>query len=358
MTDDERKRLHGGGGQSAPTQRPAPSFQPAESTPQQTLPESAGLPDPRFTIPEGSTIIIGPSGCGKTVWLSILQVFAHKAMTQKMLLPAKVRRCFFKPLNDDMNTLAERGASILLEGAPNNISATENITKYRFHMKVEQSFNPVLNWFINRYGRVQEHLFTAVDGPGGSIFGSLDKQIVESSITHDTLSRYRDTMVRATRKASGLIICLDVSDPIRAQSVIMSLPSFLFEVEKSGKFSVERICINLAKAEKLLPMEAGAIDLLKGDCPAEKAKELIGPSIGALMTYAERIPIYVGWSSSFGFDQEGTPNFLRISDQDDRLRTWEENRMPEIINNHWNPFRVLEPLIYMATGEPCNLVRI
>lgn len=356
MSDDE-SIFHRGNG-NEPARASTRTKKKSSASPAKASKQELATSEQEDRIPRNATIIVGPSRCGKTVWLSIAPSFANKANVARVLLPAGIFECNFFPRNDNMKLLAGLGRQLVKDGRTEKIAGSKQTTIYNFELRVEcepTKKSKLLSMFS---ARQQSHrsTFSAVDGPGGSVFGSLDAQKQkDNAISQTDLNKYRSNLVEAAKTAKGLIICVDASDPVRASSVLMDLPDFLYDI--GDPLPMSKICIMLNKAEKVVEHKYGAAGELSRMCPVQKVKELLGASLGALMMYAQNTPINVGWTSSFGFvPSSGAPNFRAFSDDDDMLNVHSDDpEMMQKIAEIWTPYRVLDPLIYMTSGHPCDL---
>jgi len=299
-------------------------------------------------VAESKVVIVGPSKSGKTCYLSTLAVAGWKRAAASESYSndgSSDLRCVVKPINQAMQDLSKNAQKIVIEGRfP--INATMQVSNCEFDFEVEVPRRKFLggNAWVKHHSHVH-----AIDGPGGSIFGTIGGV----ATVDERLKEYREQLVSHAKVADGLLLCIDATDEESAGAYFIDLPDLIQELEH---WPFKRLVILLTKAEKLVPHELGAIDQLKSMSAAKYVTYLIGPTLGMLRSYGADVPIACGWCSAFGFvPGEGTPNYNPQSEEDDQLLSVLPGMtMPQKIRS-WEPFRMLEPLIYLASGERGSL---
>ncbi len=89
--------------------------------------------------------------------------------------------------------------------------------------------------------------------------------------------------------------------------------------------------------------------------PWERAQVLLGDiGFAPLMKYLDpkaQQRVCCGWASAYGFvPKEGSANY---DFEQDRLRVYDEQ--DKRFWQRWQPFRILDPFIYVATGNAMSL---
>lgn len=286
-------------------------------------------------------VVIGPTKVGKTALLSSLQTAALGRPSD--MKPAV--RVF--PTSDDMRELFFKGAQVIDEGRP-PLGATGTVAVYEFDLEVDNR-----NMFqrLLRLPPVRAK-FSFVDGPGGALFGNAWEDDPNADV--NAIRAYRDRLVAAARNAGSLMICVDPTAVDGSALFFRFLPDFFARVGTS-ELSYNRIAIVLTKADEYFYQQGrGALSAALDTSALEVGRRLIGTQgINAITQYCPQATITFSWLSAFGFvTATGEANFNPTTGG---LLVHGANTTGEMVAKHWQPFRILDPLMFLAMGDATGL---
>ena len=300
---------------------------------------------------KNQVVIVGPSKSGKTTYLAALQVAAHQRMGNRTNEGGERWVCNVCDMNTNMRRISNQSRQIVLDGEC-VIPATDETHEYEFQVELSRG-RPGRRGLFGLNAIRQGPRFCAIDGPGGSIFGTATTTL---SLPVDQLDKYRKTLVEKARGAQGLLLCVDSTDEDACGDYFLDLPDFLEDIGRPLPF--QRIVILLTKAEKMVLHERDAMMTLFEKSAGKHARHLLVNAIETLKSYLRgRSSIACGWCSTFGFvPGEGTPNYDPKNDSgNDRLLTVREGMTTRDKIASWEPFRLLDPVVYLATGDQTSL---
>jgi energy-coupling factor transporter ATP-binding protein EcfA2 len=336
---------------------------------------------PRPTPPRSGTLIIGPSGSGKTSLLATLETAATLACEND---PG--RYAVF-PGNAAMQQLSSRARQVADTGQMDlHVNATGKTETYEAILRYNEpsgaraeSIRPGLRSLLSPTlppSRVrvstpqppralgpetQDYRISLVDGPGGAIFfraADSDPGPVFGESDADEMQQYRKELVDRGKVSDGLVICLDARNRESARDFFINLPQILFEMASDNTLRFSRVAITLTKADQVQQPGPGADQRLAALDPWDTAARLLGAfGIADFLKYLRpeaRPRVRCGWSSVYGFiPGDGSPNF---DPKTGKMLSWREDD-PEFIHT-WRPFRVLDPFMYVATGNAMGMAPI
>jgi hypothetical protein len=248
-----------------------------------------------------------------------------------------------------MIDLSLRAKEIVFNGfMPFN--ATTNTLRFEFDLKLMPK-TPEKKSILRKAPQETTMRFAALDGPGGGPFPGYGKA-EDVELDEHQLKECREAMVNQAKRSEGLLMCVDANDENASAAFFLHLGRFFGEVGRPLPF--KRIAVILTKAEKRVSYRRGADKDVANLCPAMRLQELLGESLPTLDNYKQRdVRIACGWVSTFGFvANEGSPNYdPETKDGRERLRSSQDGAPIIDKIRLWRPFRLLDPLIYLATGE-------
>jgi hypothetical protein len=297
-----------------------------------------------------SGMVIGPTFAGKTVLLATLQ---HAARTMEATGAGSRFRVW--PQSPAMTELFHLCGETIQRGRM-PVLATAEVTQYSFELTITQSR------FFGLKEVESRSAFRMWDGPGGSLFpeehgGGQDTDF--AAMEGDPSgggSSARDQMIGELRRAEGIVLCVDANAPEKAGVFFRHLPHLL-NLSGVRTLAASRVVVCLTKVDAHVSHRGTS---------AERAADELNPiSLGrqvltraglrALREYLRpTAEVGFGVTSAYGFIRgEGSANY---EPQEDRLMTCEEAGFsPQDIDEAWYPFRVLDPFVYLAVGEPGDL---
>lgn len=295
------------------------------------------------------SVIIGPTSSGKTCLVSALHLMnAGNVSTSRSARSHLGAQYDVAAKNDDTKTLFRRGRETIKEGRfP--IIATAGLTEYRFDLE-GRTDGWIPSWILTGTAprlEKQGYSFSLLDGPGEAIFRGSGQ--VAAGDGGRAEREHRETLIEQARKSEGLILCADSSDDARITEFFLNLPEIVEEIGRPAPF--RRVAIVLTKADRYF-LEEGPHAQSKAETtsPVERMNEILGDFGRAiLLRYLDRgrVKVACGWASVYGFvPNEGTPNY---DPENDRLLVFDPEN-PQWLNL-WRPFRVLDPFVFVATGN-------
>lgn len=310
--------------------------------------------------------IVGPPSSGKSLLCSSLQQAVDNQPP-----PADLASLAFRPTSAAMRDLVEAAGEVVTTGRI-AIDSTARTRPYEFALKFTE---PV----ARLYRRQIEARYQLLDGPGGALFGSPSGQAPLGVTGLETETK---RLMEWWAGSSGLMLCIDSTSgrtaPASARApkapespahmqlatdsalaIFRNLPRRLAELP-GGLGRCRRIVICLTKADAYFcgPRSRWQTPLsraLAAD-PVEHALRLMTrPAVHCLATHcAPGTRIAFTYCSSYGFlAGEGTANF--DPSRGGLLVTPEVSRSAASVIESWQPFRILEPLLFLATGRPYGL---
>ena len=197
--------------------------------------------------------------------------------------------------------------------------------------------------------------YTFLDGPGAGLLPTA----VNAETDQLLITRFRSDLIQALRTdVDGLIICVDSTDPDKSLDFFTFLPHLLDQLP-DDPLPFKRIAVCMTKSEKYCLQHGYGSDahriINEEENPIPLAKDILTTTgLSALKSRSWRSKIRFAWTSSFGFiqsgDFEGEPN-CDASSQEDRLRTFRPI-------DHWQPFQVLEPFLFVGFGKTDGMPKL
>lgn len=286
---------------------------------------------------EKEFLILGPSNAGKTVLLATLSL----ASRHPDIIADNVRITFVD-MNEPMSRLVDQAQLLISEGRL-PITATLDLQEFKFTLIIR----------TKRLGSWTERRakFTFWDGPGGSMFPQTK---VDGNTDSVVSARFRMSLVQALKKADGFILCVDSSDKKMARTMFEAFPSILMATGLS-QLPCRRVCVCLTKAD-LRAHDDGmsVLQTLESSDPISHSLPLISKmAMGVLSNYCTTAEFGFGWTSVYGFLDDGAPNYDPTKD---KLRQWsvEERDSAEVVDS-WRPYGVIDPFIWIAGGDKRSL---
>ncbi|MGC3970378.1 MAG: GTPase domain-containing protein [Pirellulales bacterium] len=302
---------------------------------------------------DNAVFITGPTRTGKTCWLGSLQV----ALPHFMHDSPYDLECELRDLSED-NTyyrLYEKACEIVTGAVGEDVTLppTEALLEYTLQFLVRkppldpllQMITSVTNLFTP--GKTGSARIAVLDPPGGVMLnGSEDERWMD----------FETQFYDFAKRARGMLFCIDVDRRETASEYFKRLPRFLSKLAGAGHLHFDRIVFLLTKADLAFESEGrGNLTRLERTNPVYFLKELLGPSLFNFLNYVDpsRTELACGWSSAYGFiPNDGSSNYDPGSN---RLRTCHDGLTNSELIDRWRPYRVLEPLIYLTTGDSCSL---
>ncbi|QXE85521.1 DMT family transporter [Geomonas nitrogeniifigens] len=283
-----------------------------------------------------SVLIIGPSVAGKTGSVACL---AHAA--RQFTDNTRIRDVSIHPENPETARLFDKAISILRSGGDYPLEASHTITNYLFSLNC-----------TNSKGVVHATTFEFIDGPGGAVFP--DK--AELSITGNE-EECRDKIIEKAKTADGIILCLNVNDTKgKIDSIDSGLRHLFQQIRKHTQ--IKKFCIVFLQIDRyFLAEEQDAYARAVEADPSRIAQDHLTHFL--LRDIKSNLPgtdIAVGIASTYGFIDKGQANF-DIS-TGGFLFHGQQTDDPSVAFRLWEPFQVLDPYIYMATGELSSLRKL
>lgn len=311
-------------------------------------------------------LVIGPSKAGKSVYLSALVLATEKNWkseyglngTAASIEAEKDRGLYSRVAvitkNKAMADLTKSGRQFIDEGIPQFGGSQVHVT-YEFDLKLKAS-STSSSWFgLQTENRIVTAPFCVIDGPGGTIFPSAARSRGSVDLPADQLEKFRTDLVAHARRSKGILICLDACDHDSAGAFFHDLLDFFSPIGHPLPF--ERIVFLLTKAEKMVPNRRGADKLLMNLDPRPQLEDLLPVSLNTIFNWKrDTAQVCCGWASAYGFiPNEGSPNFIDTKDKGSKLRSVQPDMTLNDKLRLWMPFRLLDPLMFLATGEQGSL---
>lgn len=301
-------------------------------------------------------LIAGPVGAGKTQYLGTLKLTAERPPSEEGAV-----RCQLVRTNEPMEALDRLvRRRMVRESQPNGVEAasetilpaTADVQSYEFGFECDTGEAP--KGLFGGSGSTT--YFRLFDGPGGVEVGRYGG----SDDRDENRRNLRQAILEHARKSQGLLLCVDSSDENKANDFFKYL-SDLFNGIGKTPLPFRRVVVLLTKADKYFARlalgapyrdESRAASLAREADPWERARFLLTDyGIGALQQRTSRdAQIVCGWCSVFGFvPGEGVANY----DPWNECFRYEGTGLNRAeLLERWRPFRLLDPLIFFATGRP------
>lgn len=304
------------------------------------------------------SIIFGPTKAGKTLFLASLQ---HAADNRER--GEQGRNYRIQPHNPDATTLFAN-ARELIAGNAAAINATRSLQRFEFGFRIDQGLDPLMRAWVSlrdftrtvRGLAVDQGLEISMrDGPGGWLFD--DSAVsVDGELDYQAEMVGRQELLDDLRAADSAILCIDATAPDRAMTFFRSLPSITGRLG-SSTLPFKRLAICLTKADAHFQSERhSARRAMERQDPVARARTILTrPGVNALFNYLEiDAEVVVGWTSAFGFTANGEANF----DPGTQSLLMHAGLVDarEAIEG-WRPCNVLDPFVFLATGDPGNFRR-
>lgn len=292
-------------------------------------------------------LMIGPVLSGKTCFLSTLELAAQKHNARR----TEDYDVFVQPATEPMINLFRQCRETIRNEGRFPINASMTSQEYSFTLELRQR-----GWFKRMLG-VGDHVlhFNFLDSPGGaSIGGRREEKDLEEEIDYAEIEAHKQKVIDSLGRAWGLLIFVDANDQDKAADFFVALPDLLARVGMRT-LPIQRIAICLTKADKYFVSQGrDALNTIRCKSPLPLGIQILTqPGLQSLRSYCRPYTkIMFGWASTYGFiENQGNPNY---DPHKDRLLMFEGLPSGKVIE-YWEPFRVLEPFIYMANGECQNL---
>ncbi len=294
-------------------------------------------------------VVIGPSKVGKTALLSTLQHAAFAwARGQCGFESVEVR-----PSSETMVELFHEVTATLKHGQL-PINASTELTEYGFEVST-RGHRPFL-LFLRR-----EHVtrvgFKMLDSPGGAIFGSGTEG---GDVDYEAMARFREHLVNSLRTARGLLLCVSAINPDQAFEFFCDLPQ-AFNRTGLAELPAQRVAICVTKADAFTSQRSwgrSSLENLRAECPLEVARSILSkPTFATLRQFLRPdAQVAFGFASAYGFlEHEGCANFdperqglmVHVGDEDGNT---DGSFDPARKIDAWQPYQVLHPFLFLATG--------
>ncbi|HEY1599714.1 MAG TPA: hypothetical protein VGG64_08940 [Pirellulales bacterium] len=227
--------------------------------------------------------------------------------------------------------------------------ATERRLDFRFTLEADYA-GLLTRAFFGVAQRVQ---FQVVDGPGGVLLP--DDSVSEEQAEKVRRSLIFAELIEAFRAADSIILCADATDEQASSAFFKSIMEIL-RMLPDGRLACRQMLILLTKAERYFA---------RYDERAEQTARTTDPwpHVLRMMTRAglgnvllavshRRTEISSTWVSAHGFLPDGRSN---MDSSGDRLRAAAGADAQSRYWQLWQPFQVLDPLVYLTTRAPGNL---
>lgn len=286
-------------------------------------------------------LIVGPPRAGKTCLLSAAHLEGNFTSFQGGDAQSNII-----PKNPKMISLLEDARRTIQSGSlMNEIDATTVTAEYEFDLRITYSKRSLFR------ARESVTSFRFLDGPGGALLPNAEDA---DEIDQMEIDEFRETLLEYARISHGLLLCVDSTDEAIAKLFFIYLPT-LFANIGTLPLHFDRMVILLTKSDSYFVKEKRNARAAATQANAwQRAAELLtDPQIGNLIGYlGDHTEVACGWSSAYGFvPKEGTANF---DARHNRLRTYDP-RTQTASPNSWQPFRTLDPFVFLATGEKRSL---
>jgi hypothetical protein len=265
--------------------------------------------------------VVGTTRAGKTVYLAAL---LRAGFTRRHARPIKVRAA----PGDDASQRLERLASGLLCG--DALPATTGPTSYELFADL-----PGSRLFDIGRETVQLQL---VDVPGGDCLPPPGQAV-------------QPAVVQAVAAADALLLVIPADamwrpDDLEARVLHLARAASLAGAPGRRGTRFARIAVVVSMAELLVPADAGALAALEALDPTAVVTRLCGAGfVAAVRRLVPRGGDWYALVSAFGFDQATGAPAAELVNGEWRLRTDGER-----FRDDWWPYRVFEPVEFLARG--------
>jgi hypothetical protein len=294
------------------------------------------------------TLIIGPPESGKTALVCMLK---HATLQPPEFNDHPDYKVFELPGSKPTHALFQLATDTIFKGKL-PIIATQGVSQYDFSLEKRTSSESGLrNRIIPRRAPPQNqiHYFRLFDGPGGAIFNMPGGDGADRDMAAEQV--YRDLLIKEGRQSQGLIVCADGNNNNQIGALLKGLDDFMFEIGRPLPF--RRVAIVLTKADKSFTDKGPlAQEEILHTSPIKHMKTILGDHVLQLclnwLDSSPQLTVVCGWTSVYGFvHNQGCPNY---DCENDQLLVYDRDNQRCI--DHWHPFRVLDPFVFMATGNP------
>jgi len=289
------------------------------------------------------TIILGSSGAGKTSLVAAIQAAAQAPS------PDRIRVAVIDA-SEPTNLLWTKFNSMVLKSGACPQVATENVQGIDFILGVEK--RPLIS--LGSSPPPTRAVFQLLDVPGGMVLGD----ILEAS--EQSLQPFQqemlDKILEHMRTASSAIICVNINESRAANNLFIYLPNLIL---RAGIDSLRwsRVAVILTRCDEfVLKTGQGAVRLLEDQMdPATQLFKYSGESVWRqLRQQMPEAEFAVGWSSIYGFLPDGSANY---NSETQGLLASGPSYDPRHTRDNWQPYNVLDPFIFCATGDRRSLKR-
>lgn len=284
--------------------------------------------------------VIGPPRAGKTVLVSCTREAARNR-EQTSLGPWS--HVDVLPRNDEAIKLFSDAKQMVTHGSP-PFEGTRTVSSYEFSFETTQR---------KRFPRLRrsadvssDHRFKMVDGPGGTIFPTYD----DASADPADIDRARHEMTRALAACDGFVLCLDPRDDRTAIGIYTFLEPVLDALYATQR--PRRVAICLTRADEFFAEHGSeARNAADRTSATDVCLDLLGLGCRNALAVGLRQgwSVAFGWVSAYGFQSDGRPNHDPATGC---LATTVEGHGTVAARDGWRPYQVLEPFLFVATGEP------
>lgn len=291
-------------------------------------------------------VIIGPTKAGKTVLVAALYHATLKFEGEQLPYGQEVIEVQMLPKSEEMKNLIEQAADIFVTGQM-PVIGTQDLYRYRFEYKVR--WRDDANLLIKEQVRATE--FVMLDGPGGALFGGQATEDIDDIKMKD----FQKELTKEIQRASGIVMCIDSTNEDAAHVLFKRLPLILIEAAQLGEFNCTKLVVCLTKADDYFATHAErALYQLKRASATERAVALMArPTYRALRQHlSPNLKAYAGWTSVYGYLDNGQVNFDKSADAL-RIRPPDHTAAKSI--ELWQPFRVIDPFVFLCSGLTMNL---
>lgn len=301
-------------------------------------------------------VIIGPSKVGKTAIVSSLQ----QAVNTQTGTELNERDIDVLSANEQTGQLFKSALRLIIDGfLP--FAGTASVIDYEFKLSVTQESSGVMKIVHDLFNiqNVQSADIQFPDAPGGALFEGDDEEV-----DYVLMRQYRERLIALIKECDGLIICVDISmlngrkDRNSHYQVALEfakwIPSLLEEAlfgTKGSKVNINRVAVVLTKSDLWAAQQGHTTEaehVVGEQDPYKLTEDLLGAIfINTLRRrFKPETEIAFCMSSVYGF-LDGAPNplFGQQSKRKDRRSD------PMIDPNLWKPYNVIEPFIFLLTGE-------
>lgn len=287
----------------------------------------------------GEYLVIGSSKAGKTALLSTLY---HASVNPCIVGDRRFKVAGSNPAMVSLISTAQQ----TIRNGRHPADSTNNVKEYEFTLEIKDRK-------FGLFGTSESSTFRVWDGPGGVLFPLPEE--ISANFDYAAHTRFREILIEALKRADGFMLCLDTTDQQPALAMFEHLPGIMMETGLAN-LPCKRVCICLTKSDALFAKYGrDARRQVEAASPRMFANQTLLPiaARGTLRGFcASSTRIGFGWSSVYGFLPSGEPNYDR---ENDGLRFRDVTRDTVEVVNNWRPFRVLDPFVFLANGDPGTL---